>query len=73
MKEEASEKPPLLDFQQNSTRVFFHPQNPEDSVHPTNQEYVVVNPDSSRENFDPSREDPVPSECPQTIFLEPSL
>ena len=72
MKEEANEKPPLLDFQQNSTRVFFHPQNTEDSVHPTNQEYVA-NPYPSRENPDPSREDPVTAECPQTIFLEPSL
>ena len=69
LNEEANEKPGFLDYQQSSTRVFYHPQNTEDSVHPTNQEYVVVNPEEVK---DPSRGFPVPAEYPETIFLGPS-
>ena len=69
LNEEAPEKPGFLDHQQNSTRVFYHPQNTEDSVHPTNQEYVVVNPEAVK---DPSRGYPVPAEYPETTFLYPS-
>ena len=65
LKEETNEKPGFLDYQQNSTRVFYHPQNAEDSVHPTNQEYVVVDPDEVK-NL--SREYPVPPK----ICLDPS-
>ena len=78
MKEEVNEKPVFLDFQRNSTKVFYHPQktedstgvfyhpqNTEESVYLTNQECVVVPPD-------PDREYPLLAESPQTIFLDPS-
>ena len=67
LNEEAPEKPGFLDHQQNSTRVFYHPQNTEDSN--SNQEYVIVNPEAVK---DPSRENSVPAEYSETIFLDPS-
>ena len=56
LKEEAIEKPSLLDYQQNC----------EDSVYCSNQEYTLVNPEGVK---DPSREYP---ECSETIFLDPT-
>ena len=56
LKEEANEKPVLLDYQQNC----------EDSVYRSNQEYVLVNPEGVE---DSSREYP---ECSETIFLDPT-
>ena len=50
LNEEANEKPAFLDYQQKSTRVFYHPQNTGDSVYPTNQEYVVVNPEAVKDS-----------------------
>ena len=65
LKEEASEKPGLLDYQQMSEDFVF------DSVYPTNQEYIVVNPEEVLRDLS-SRDDPVPAaESSEAIYLDP--
>ena len=64
-KEGSNEKQGLLDYQQNSEDFVF-----EDSVYPTNQEYVVVNPEEVLNDLN-SREYPATVEYSDTILLDP--